>query len=179
MVYALREAHAQDASMSFLANVVEVGVFRDANFVGLFMAHGVETKTDDILAEGFRLGKRMAVPSWNQTTCSYCFCEVFPDTVFLPGKVGIPEPSEKRWIETSVLDAILVPGVLFDISGNRIGHGRGHYDRLLAGRRPDTLLVGMAFDWQVSPTSIPHAAHDVPMHTIVTPTRTIHAHSVL
>lgn len=176
LAYALREANAKDTTLSFLVNAIKAGVFQNTSFVGLFMAHGVEPQTSDIIAEAFRLRKRMAVPAWDEPTRAYRFCEVLPETTFAPGKANIQEPTEKRWIETSALDAILVPGLAFDTAGNRIGHGRGHYDQLLANRRADTRLVALAFDWQIFPSPIPHAAHDVPMHSIITPTRILHVH---
>ena len=69
-------------------------------------------------------------------------------------------------------DVVFVPLVGFDLRGNRIGMGRGYYDRYFARRlrhrlyrRP--LLVGLAYDVQ-QVSSLPCAAHDVPLDGIVT-----------
>jgi 5-formyltetrahydrofolate cyclo-ligase len=64
----------------------------------------------------------------------------------------------------------LVPGVAFDPAGNRLGRGRGYYDRLLHGVRG--VRVGVAWDWQVI-AQVPHTDRDEPMNWIVTDTRTI------
>ena len=58
-------------------------------------------------------------------------------------------------------------GVAFDVSGGRLGHGRGYYDRLLADVRPDAPLVALAFECQLFPP-IPMGTHDVYMDLVVT-----------
>ena len=66
----------------------------------------------------------------------------------------------------------MVPGTGFDLRGARMGQGKGYYDRLLTGARPDAPLIGVAFDCQVF-DAIPVAAHDVFMDAVLTETRLI------
>ena len=85
------------------------------------------------------------------------------------GKFGIPEPAPRQPASRPELwrapgTAWLIPGVAFDRFGNRIGHGRGHYDALLQGARG--VRIGVAFDWQIL-DELPREAHDAPMHIIV------------
>jgi 5-formyltetrahydrofolate cyclo-ligase len=80
-----------------------------------------------------------------------------------PGLRGLPE---KR-VGVEELDLIMVPGVAFDRTGARMGHGFGYYDKLLQHARPDTPLVALAFECQLFP-EIPTQAHDVYMDKIVT-----------
>ena len=73
------------------------------------------------------------------------------------------------------MDLILVPGVGFDRQGNRLGFGRGYYDRLLRPLREEplsaetkkTLLIGLAFECQLV-DQLPIDPHDVAMDAIVT-----------
>ncbi len=88
------------------------------------------------------------------------------------GAFGIREPLGYRIRASSELDVVFLPLVGFDSCGNRIGMGRGFYDRHFARRlrlsryrRP--LLVGLAYDVQQVP-ALPRAAHDVPLDAIVT-----------
>ncbi len=60
----------------------------------------------------------------------------------------------------------LVPGLAFDRQGHRLGRGGGYYDRLLDGAAG--LKIGIAFDWQLRPTPLPVAAHDIGMNLLVT-----------
>ena len=72
-------------------------------------------------------------------------------------------------------NVVLMPLSVFDKAGGRIGYGAGYYDRAVArlvssGRQP--ILAGLAFDEQEA-DSVPQEAHDVALHMIITPTRTI------
>ena len=61
---------------------------------------------------------------------------------------------------------IIVPGVAFDPTGNRMGRGRGFYDRLLKST-PNAIKVGVAYDFQMLDT-LPVEPHDVKMDLIIT-----------
>ena len=91
-----------------------------------------------------------------------------------PGWRGVrePPPALRRSLRPSALDAVLVPGIGFDAGGNRLGHGGGHFDRLLAHVRRDTVLIGVALDEQVV-EAVPVEAHDRAVHLVVTPSRTL------
>lgn len=65
-----------------------------------------------------------------------------------------------------------VPGLAFDVAGARLGQGGGWYDRVLQGKSPGALCIGVGFDEQLA-HGLPCEAHDVLMDFIVTPTRWI------
>lgn len=86
------------------------------------------------------------------------------------GPFGIPEPRvEGGPLSPTDFQIIVVPGLAFDRSGNRLGHGAGYYDRYLSRipSAPRPWLVGLAFSVQLLPR-IPSAPHDVPVDLIVT-----------
>lgn len=74
--------------------------------------------------------------------------------------------------EATTLDAIVVPGLLFDGAGQRLGYGAGFYDRALARFAPPALKVGVCFHFQLSP-EVPVLEHDVPVDVVVTSERTL------
>ncbi len=85
------------------------------------------------------------------------------------GRFGVREP--ESWcsvVPWNQLDLVLVPGLGFDMSGVRLGRGRGFYDRVLA--RVSATTCGVAFEEQLCP-EIPLEAHDVMMDFLVTPER--------
>ncbi len=98
-----------------------------------------------------------------------------------PGCMGIPEPKKSlrqesgRIVDPQNIELVLVPGLAFDASGNRLGRGAGYYDRFLARLRPSTVLIGLAFECQVF-ESVPVEPHDRPVDFVVTE-RTIHPRS--
>ena len=62
-------------------------------------------------------------------------------------------------------DLYIVPGLAFDRKGNRLGRGRGYYDRLLSGVAAPK--IGLAFDIQVV-AEVPCSSYDVPMDMVIT-----------
>lgn len=78
-----------------------------------------------------------------------------------PGVMGILEP-QKGVPETEGI--LLVPGLAFSPSGDRLGYGGGYYDRYLSSH-PDLLAFGLGFSEQLLPT-VPHDEGDVPLDGI-------------
>lgn len=83
-----------------------------------------------------------------------------------PGEqFGIPEPTGEVWTDLDAVQLVVVPGVAFDEHNNRMGRGRGFYDRLLK-LTPRALKVGVAYTFQVLP-EIPVDPFDVPMDAVI------------
>ncbi len=80
-----------------------------------------------------------------------------------------PAPEAER---ASAIDLIVVPGLMFDACGYRIGYGAGYYDRTLPLFRPPALAVGVAFDFQLAP-EIPTHEDDVAVDLVVTDARVL------
>ena len=83
-----------------------------------------------------------------------------------PGEqFGILEPTGEVWTDLDAVQLIVVPGVAFDEHNNRMGRGRGFYDRLLK-LTPRALKVGVAYTFQVL-SEIPVDPFDVPMDAVI------------
>lgn len=85
-----------------------------------------------------------------------------PEPVF-----GILEPTSDNKVEISEIDLVIVPGVAFDSSCNRMGRGKGYYDRLLS--ESVAAKIGVAFNFQIV-DNVPVDTHDVPLDMVVTET---------
>jgi len=83
-----------------------------------------------------------------------------------PGPFGILEPVGTG-VDPAQIDVVLVPGLVFDGNGYRLGYGKGYYDRFLRQLDRHTFICGICYDFQVVDNVYPHAG-DVPMHWIVT-----------
>lgn len=64
---------------------------------------------------------------------------------------GIPEPADGIAIDVQKIDVVFVPLLAFDDSGNRIGYGKGFYDKFLSECRRDTVKIGLSFFEAVAP----------------------------
>ena len=81
------------------------------------------------------------------------------------GSFRIEEPKGDDTVDISAIDLIIVPGVAYDRRGNRIGRGKGYYDRLL--RRSRATTVGVAYACQICDDIEPDD-FDVPVHFVIT-----------
>lgn len=85
------------------------------------------------------------------------------------GPFGIKEPIGEPF-DMKKIDVVIVPGLVYDYKGYRLGYGKGYYDRFLKELqelRPDVFLCGVCYDFQIVDTIHPHEK-DVPVHWIVT-----------
>lgn len=91
-----------------------------------------------------------------------------PDCMVAGEQFGIGEPNASlpEYTDLDKVEMIIVPGVAFDPTGNRMGRGRGFYDRLLKST-PNAIKVGVAYDFQMLDT-LPVEPHDVKMDLIIT-----------
>ena len=83
------------------------------------------------------------------------------------GKYNIPEPTTAPY--KGPIDLIIVPGVGFDKSGNRLGRGGGYYDKFITAVGKNTQLIGVGYDFQLI-EEVPANRRDKKMDYIVTPT---------
>jgi 5-formyltetrahydrofolate cyclo-ligase len=94
-------------------------------------------------------------------------------TEIVAGKFDVREPAAScAEIPLNQFDLILVPGMAFDLSGNRLGRGQGFYDRLLA--QASGIKCGVGYDFQLL-EKIQAEAHDARMDFILTPRRCVKA----
>lgn len=83
------------------------------------------------------------------------------------GAFHIEEPDGCETADIDDIDLIVVPGVAYDRSGNRVGRGKGYYDRLLS--RAKAVTIGVGYDFQFF-DSIEVEEHDVPVDIVITET---------
>lgn len=77
---------------------------------------------------------------------------------------GILEPKKGKVLNNINIDLVIVPGVAFDLQGNRLGRGKGYYDKLLKNK--DTLKVGVCFNFQLV-DKVPVDGFDIPMDVVI------------
>lgn len=87
------------------------------------------------------------------------------------GSFHIEEPSGSDTVNADEIELIVVPAVAYDRRGNRLGRGKGFYDRLLATTR--ATKIGVGYEFQLL-DEIPSEPHDVPMDYVITQSMTIH-----
>ncbi|HEY4416987.1 MAG TPA: 5-formyltetrahydrofolate cyclo-ligase [Verrucomicrobiae bacterium] len=123
-----------------------------------------------LLEESIALGVTCALPFFDVEKNIYGARQIqHPATEIITGKFGVREPSAScTEIPLDQFNLVLVPGMAFDARGNRLGRGRGFYDRLLmlAGG----IKCGIGYDGQLL-AEIPTELHDAKVDFILTPSK--------
>ena len=77
---------------------------------------------------------------------------------------GILEPTGDEFTDLSKIELAIIPGMGFDRNLNRLGRGKGYYDKLLS--KIDAYLIGVCFSFQLK-DEIPVEPHDIPMNCVI------------
>lgn len=88
------------------------------------------------------------------------------------GAFNITEPAGNDYVSIDSIQLAIIPGIAFDSNGNRIGRGKGYYDRLLKDSK--ILKIGVAFDCQLFNEPFDVQPHDISMDIIITPSNIIY-----
>ncbi|MDL2310232.1 5-formyltetrahydrofolate cyclo-ligase [Parabacteroides sp. OttesenSCG-928-B22] len=140
----------------------ETKLFQEAAYIALYHAMPDEVQTAALIEKWYRQ-KTILLPVIEGDDI-----RMLPyrgkETV-KPGLFGILEPVAGEETAAYQIDLLIAPGVAFDRLGNRLGRGRGYYDRLLTSLSAPRL--GLCFDFQLH-DEIPAEPFDIPMQGIVT-----------
>lgn len=128
---------------SIYEKVVTSSFFKEAKIVMSYMSFKNEVDTHRINEAIISTGKKLILPRVkdreNMEAVEYT-------GEFLKGSLGIDEPAGKSY--EGDIDLVIVPGIVFDRSGNRIGFGRGYYDRFLE-KYSNALKISLIYDFQL------------------------------
>lgn len=145
------------------SDIEKLDSFIQARTVLAFWSLPDEIETFDFIAK-WGAAKRIALPVIRGDELEL---RKFEGTTMLQsdGRFGVLEPVSGELIHPSEIDFALIPGVAFDISGNRLGRGKGFYDRLLP-QLVNALKVGIAMPFQLV-DHVPVEAHDFSMDLVI------------
>jgi 5-formyltetrahydrofolate cyclo-ligase len=141
-------------------------VFKKAKIVMFYIAFGGEVNTESMIREAQKIGKLICVPVCRKDK-ETMQPAIFKDHAQLKkGPYGVLEPVTQTQVKPEELDLIIVPGLAFDKKGNRLGRGKGCYDRFLCKLSEKTPSIGLAFDFQILP-SVPTTSYDVSVKKVI------------
>ncbi len=92
-------------------------------------------------------------------------------TILGRNKYDIPEPIHGRVIPHEMIDVVFIPLLAFDLKGNRVGYGKGFYDRFLSACRPDVKKIGLSVFDPIEEISDVNE-FDIPLDMCITPGKT-------
>lgn len=146
---------------AFIAKRCERG-----SLIALYASTGSEVETITLDGALRAAGSRIVYPRVIPDTRVLLFSEVQVDEL-VASRWGLREPAaDAAHVVLTEIAMFVVPGVAFDVSGGRIGWGKGHYDATLA-LAPDAARIGLGFACQVI-DRVPRESHDARLHAIIT-----------
>jgi len=163
------------ASETIARRLFRLSEFKRAKTVMFYVSEGGEVHTHRMIREALRSGKRVLAPAMGEGKKILLPVAIRDfDRELSPGKWGIlePDPKKNSPVSLSEIDLVVIPGVAFDLRGNRLGRGEGYYDSFLKKVFPAVPRVALAFEWQLV-KKVPVAPHDIPVDRIITEKRSI------
>jgi 5-formyltetrahydrofolate cyclo-ligase len=146
-------------------------VFVSAQVVALYHAIDNEVATGGLISAAREAGKDILLPAVCGATLH--FRKVDDEQLLIPGAFDIAEPpADAPAVGIDSIDLVLVPGIVFDLQGRRIGYGKGYYDRTLHDWEGQGHLIGLCYDFQLV-DQIEGEPHDVEMDLILTEKRLV------
>lgn len=156
----LSEQQSHDFSIGIANRLLTLPIWSHS-FYHLFLSsiRYREVNTEPILTLLHAKNKEVVVPKIHdeERLDHYLLTDATPLQL---NALGIPEPQRGVPLKPAVFDVVFVPLLAYDRRGNRLGYGKGYYDRFLADCRSDCLKIGLSFfkpekQLPVTPTDIP------------------------
>ena len=143
-----------EMSSNIISRLVQHPLYREANTILLYHSLPDEVCTHSLIQEAFK-NKTVLLPT---VVGDELELHIYtPSAVTHTGAFDIVESDGPRFTDFESIDLAVIPGMAFDAQGNRLGRGRGYYDRLLP--RLHCPLLGICFPFQLL-GSIPVEEHD-------------------
>lgn len=130
--------------------LLESEEYKKADRIAVYYPVGSEAQTLDIIRDALINKKKVGLPrviNDNEIKFYQIMEKSLEEVEFTKGKYGIMENIDST-VELDPIDLLIIPGVAFDDECNRIGYGKGYYDRFLAHNYTG-YIVGLAFENQI------------------------------
>ena len=154
-----------------LNELTSTDLYKKAKNIFIYLSFGTEIDTNKIINKALQDKKEVYIPKIYKTDKSMKAIRLTSFEDLKENSMGILEPiDDSNFIEKENIDLIIVPGVVFDFEGNRIGYGGGYYDRYLEPIKDIRNKVVLAYDLQII-DSIEPESHDITFDYIITNTK--------
>ena len=165
----LTENQVEDFSLEIANKLLKLDIWSKTFFhIFLTIEEQKEINTDYILNILSGKDKNIIISKSNFEDYSMTHYLLMDNTRIKKNKYNIPEPVDGIEIPSSQLEVVFIPLLAFDKTGQRIGYGKGFYDRFLANCKPETLKIGLSF-FDVEDETFEASENDIKLDYCVTP----------
>lgn len=147
--------------------IIEQPFWKDAHTIGITVSQNIEWDTYNIIETAWKQGKKVAVPKCDPKLKQLHFYVItsFDQLEIAHFNIKEPIPSKTEEIHYDEMDLLVVPGLVFDQRGYRVGFGGGYYDRFLTKYNKETVSI---ISSEQLTEKIPTEAFDLPVRNIIT-----------
>lgn len=162
---------ADDFSLAIANQLLQLDIW-DKSFYHIFLSieEQKEINTEYILNILAGKDKNIVISKSNFKNLSLTHYLLTDSTRIKKNHYNIPEPIDGIEINSSQIEVVFVPLLAFDKTGNRVGYGKGFYDRFLSECKPETIKIGLSF-FEVEEEVFETDDNDVSLDYCVTPNR--------
>ena len=148
-------------SKTITDKIINLELFSKSKVIGIYKSLPDEVNLELLINYALKCGKKVLVPKIINNEIKMIL--INSNTKFLPSNFKVLEPIDNN-IYHDKIDLILIPGVAFDKKKNRLGFGKGYYDRYL--EKNQTYKIGICFKEQIIDNLITNS-FDIPMDLII------------
>jgi len=164
----------EQKSLTISDTVTSLPEYEKAKVIACYVNKESEVQTRTLIRKALSSQKKVLIPITRKNSNELVFSEIPSLYELSPGPFGImePNPSKRKLRDVSTSDLVIVPGIVWDIYGHRLGWGHGYYDQVLKKLWRETLSIGLSFDLQLV-DQVPREQFDLPVKVLVTESRVI------
>lgn len=167
----LSETEVDDKSLEIANRLLELNIWNYSFYhVFLTIEEQQEINTDYVLNILSGKDKNIILSKSDFSDYSMTHYLLTDNTTLKKNNYNIPEPIDGIAIASNSIEVVFIPLLAFDKTGNRIGYGKGFYDRFLASCKPDTIKIGLSF-FEAETETIEVSESDIKLDYCVTPKR--------
>ena len=146
----LASSEVTELSQKIEKNLFSCDDFLDAQRILYYLSFEKEVNTDSMILRSLVLQKMVYVPRINKSAKKIEVCQIKSlESNMALNDFGIREPVQVPVESLEKIDAVVTPGLAFDRFGGRIGFGGGYYDKLFEELPGSSLLIGVAYNFQI------------------------------
>lgn len=173
----LTHEELDDFSVAIANKLLKLPIWEERYYhLFLTIAEYKEIDTEFILNILAGKDKDIIIPKTNFKDSSLTHFLLTDNTKIKKSTYNVPEPVDGIEVPSSKIDVVFVPLLAYDSKGNRIGYGKGFYDRFLAECKPDVIKIGLSF-FPPETTDIETNSTDIRLDFCVTPNDVFHFNS--
>ena len=129
-----------EKSKQIMKKITRNILYKESKIIALYSSLDSEVDTDELIKYSIKIGKIVVLPRVEDGNLKFYKINSI-DNILIKSNFGVKEPlaKEENFVSIDNIDLVIVPGICFDKNMNRLGFGKGYYDRFLANSNIETI----------------------------------------